>query len=78
MGFRGKYKFINMPRYGLCTEQKYRNQMSKSFACETFNVNLIQQICVLELILTFDPSYLPKRGKKTAHVGRFWSGKDQA
>ena len=30
------------------------------------------------MILAFDPSYLPKSGKKTAHVGRFWSGKDQA
>ena len=43
-----------------------------------FNVNLIQQSCSHELILAFDPSYLPKSGKKTAHVGRFWSGKDQA
>ena len=78
MGLRGKYNFINMARYGLFTEQTYRNQMSKPFAWAEFNKTLIQQSCSDELILAFDPSYLPKSGKKTAHVGRFWSGKDQA
>ena len=78
MGLRGKYNFINMARYGSYTEQTYRNQMSKPFAWAEFNKNLIQQCCSQELILAFDPSYLPKSGKKTAHVCRFWSGKDQA
>ncbi len=78
MGLRGKYNFINMARYGSFTEQTYRNQMSKPFDWAGFNMNLIQKNCSQELILAFDPSYLPKSGKKTAHVGRFWSGKDQA
>jgi len=78
MGLRGKYNFINMARYGSFTEQTYRNQMSKPFPWAEFNKNLIQHSCSHELILAFDPSYLPKSGKKTAHVGRFWSGKDQA
>ena len=78
MGLRGKYNFINIARYGKYTEQTYRNQMSKPFDWAGFNKNLIQQNCSDELILAFDPSYLPKSGKKTAHVGRFWSGKDQA
>lgn len=78
MGLRGKYNFINMSRYGLYTEQTYRNQMNKPFDWSGFNMNLIQQHCSDELILAFDPSYMPKSGKKTAHVGRFWSGKDQA
>jgi hypothetical protein len=78
MGLRGKYNFINMARYGLYTEQTYRNQMGKPFDWSGFNMNLIQQHCSDELILAFDPSYMPKSGKKTAHVGRFWSGKDQS
>lgn len=78
MGLRGKYNFINIARYGKYTEQTYRNQMSKPFDWAEFNINLIQQSCSNELILAFDPSYMPKSGKKTAHVGRFWSGKDQA
>jgi len=78
MGLRGKYNFINIARYGKYTEQTYRNQMSKPFDWAGFNMTLIQQSCSHELILAFDPSYMPKSGKKTAHVGRFWSGKDQA
>lgn len=78
MGLRGKYNFINIARYGKYTEQTYRNQMSKPFDWAEFNKNLIQQSCSDELILAFDPSYMPKSGKKTDHVGRFWSGKDQA
>jgi hypothetical protein len=78
MGLRGKYNFINMARYGSYTEQTYRNQMSKPFDWAEFNKNLIQQHCSHELIVAFDPTYMHKSGKKTAHVGRFWSGKDQA
>jgi Transposase DDE domain len=78
MGLRGKYNFINMARYGSYTEQTYRNQMSKPFDWAEFNKNLIQQSCSEERILAFDPSYMPKSGKKTPHVGHFWSGKDQA
>jgi hypothetical protein len=52
--------------------------MNKPFDWSGFNMNLIQQHCSDELILAFDPSYMPKSGKKTAHVGRFWSGKDQS
>lgn len=78
MGLRGKYNFINMARYGSYTEQTYRNQMSKPFDWAELNKNLIQQCCSDERILAFDPSYMPKSGKNTAHVGHFWSGKDQA
>lgn len=78
MGLRGKYNFINMARYGLYSEKTYRNQMNIHFDWAGFNKNLIQTSCSDELIIAFDPSYLPKAGKKTAHVGRFWSGKDQA
>jgi len=41
MGLRGKYNFINMARYGLFTEQTYRNQMSKPFAWAEFNMTLL-------------------------------------
>ncbi len=67
-----------MAKYGSYTEQTYRNQMNKPFDWSEFNKNLIQQSCSIERILAFDPSYMPKSGKKTAHVGHFWSGKDQS
>jgi len=52
--------------------------MSKPFAWAEFNAHVIHQHCTQELILALDPTYLPKSGKKTANVGRYWSGKDQA
>ena len=52
--------------------------MSNLFAWAEYNKTLIQQSFADELILAFDPSYLLKSGKKTAHGGQFWSGKDRA
>jgi len=78
MGLRGKYNFINMARYGNYEEKTYRNQMEKPFDFAAFNTELILASCSMELILAYDPSYLSKSGKKTPHVGNFWSGTAQA
>lgn len=78
MGLRGKYNFINMARYGNYQEMTYRNQMEKPFDWAGFNTELIRESCSQELILAYDPSYLPKSGKKTLYVGHFWSGTAQA
>ena len=31
LGLRGRYNFLNMARYGDCSEQTYRNQFDKPF-----------------------------------------------
>ena len=77
MGLRGKYNFINMARYGRYDEKTYRNHMEQPFDWATFNTQLIQENCSKERILAYDPSYLSKSGKKTPHIGRFWSGTAQ-
>jgi hypothetical protein len=77
MGLRGKYNFINMARYGVFNEKTYRNQMEQPFDWVGFNVELIRTHCSKELILAYDPSYLPKSGKKTPEVGNFYSGTAQ-
>jgi len=77
MGLRGKYNFINMARYGNFNEKTYRNQMEKPFDWIGFNVELIRNNCSKDLILAYDPSYLPKSGKKTPDVGNFYSGTAQ-
>jgi len=77
MGLRGKYNFINMARYGSFNEKTYRNQMEQPFDWAGFNTQLVQANCSLELIMAYDPSYLSKSGKKTPHIGRFWSGTAQ-
>jgi len=74
MGLRGRYNFLNMARYGQYSEQTYRNHFQKPFDFKTFNKELIKQKCSSHLINAFDPSYLPKSGKQTEHIGWFWSG----
>jgi len=73
MGLRGKYNFMNMARYGSFNEKTYRNQMEQPFDWAGFNVELVRSHCSKELILAYDPSYLPKSGKKTPDVGNFYS-----
>jgi hypothetical protein len=74
LGLRGRYNFLNMARYGDFSEQTYRNQFNKKFEFLEFNSILIKENGSSHLINAFDPSYIPKSGKKTAHHGKFWSG----
>lgn len=63
-----------MSRYGSYGEQSYRNNFENSFDFFLFNVELINQNCSKHKIIAFDPSYIPKSGKHTDHLGWFWSG----
>ena len=69
-----KKTYLMMARYGEYSEQTYRLQFSKEFDIRTFNRHLIQEHCGGEKVWVFDPSYLPKSGKKTPGAGYFWSG----
>jgi len=77
LGLRGRYNFLNMARYGEYSEQTYRNQFDKSFDFIDFNTVLIKANCSRHLVNAFDPSYIPKSGKETEHLGKFWSGCSQ-
>lgn len=74
MGMRGRYNFLNLARYGNYSEQSYRNNFEQSFDYLSFNIELIKHSCSKNLIIAFDPSYIPKSGKHTDHLGNFWSG----
>ena len=74
MGLGGRYNFTNMSRYGDYSEQTYRNNFEKPFDFMVFNKNLIFENCSTHRVIAFDPSYIPKSGKKTEHIGTFWSG----
>ncbi len=74
MGMRGRYNFLNMARYGEYSEQSYRNNFEKRFDFMLFNTELINQSCSGHRIIAFDPSYIPKSGKHTEHLGWYWSG----
>jgi hypothetical protein len=71
---RGRVNFTNMSRYSPQCEQHFRKWFSKPFDFATFNRHLVCEHGGTELIIAFDPSYLPKSGKQTPGVGYFWSG----
>jgi len=77
LGLRGRYNFLNMARYGEYSEQTYRNQFDKPFDFIEFNTTMIKANCSYHLVNAFDPSYIPKSGKETEHLGKFWSGCSQ-
>lgn len=72
-----KINFLQLGRYGRRGEQRYRQTFSKDFDWMCFNMNLAAdrfQYGMKRLAIAIDPSYVSKAGKKTAHIGRFWSG----
>jgi len=74
LSMRGRYTFKGFERYGDYCEKSYRLQFEKPFNFLQFNKLLIQQNLSGFLIIAFDPSYLPKSGKKTPNIDKFWSG----
>ena len=74
MEMRGRCNFINMSRYGKYSEKSYRNNFAEDFDFLSFNSELVKQNCSEHLVIAFDPSYIPKSGKHTEHLGYFWSG----
>ena len=69
-----------MGRYGSHVEQTYRNafglKKSKSIDWLKLNVSLAKRFLGKQgrWAIAIDPSYISKAGKKTPHIGRFWSG----
>ncbi len=72
-----RYTMLNLGRVGSYSEKSIRLHFEKLFDFVSFNSALIKKSCGKELIAAFDPSYIPKSGKRTYGLGRWWSGKDQ-
>jgi len=72
-----KINFLQLGHYGRRGEQRYRQTFRRDFDWLCFNMNLTAdrfQYGMKRLAIAIDPSYVSKAGKKTAHIGRFWSG----
>jgi len=72
-----RYTMLNLGRIGCYSGKSIRLHFEKLFDFVSFNTTLIKKSCGKELIAAFDPSYIPKSGKQTPGLGRWWSGKDQ-
>jgi len=74
MSIKGRINFLQLGRYGLSGEQRYRPQFEKPFDFLAFNKELIVSNGSGRYVIAFDPSYIDKSGKKTTGVGWYWSG----
>jgi hypothetical protein len=74
LSMRGRYTFKGMERYGEYCEKTYRLHFETDFDFLRFNIALSQASLSSHLIIAFDPSYLPKSGKQTPNIDKFWSG----
>lgn len=77
MCIHGKINFSQLGRYGRRCEQCYRQTAARDFDWLGYNMSLAAnrfQYGMKRMAIAIDPSYVSKAGKKTDHVGRFWSG----
>ncbi|RHC77569.1 transposase [Prevotella sp. AM34-19LB] len=76
----GLDQYMDIFKYGSHVEQTYRNafglKKSKSIDWFKLNVSLAKRFFGKQgrWAIAIDPSYISKAGKKTPHIGRFWSG----
>lgn len=76
MAIPDKKTFLNMGRYGVFSEQTFRNTFTRdSFDWFSFNLYLANKVCTGKFrAIAVDPSFIPKSGNKTPWFGKFWSG----
>jgi len=72
----GRVNFSNLSRYSDYSEKTYSRNFRRSFDFTQFNSLAIKQVydpCG-EYILAGDASFIPKSGKHTYGLGKFWNG----
>lgn len=74
LSIKDRINFLQLARYTDYCEQFFRIHFENKFDFQSFNLSLILQQKVEELIIAFDPSYIPKSGKSTFGVSKYWSG----
>ena len=75
---KGRYNFSNLSRWSQLSERTFRRNYSKAFNFRYFNELLIDLFLGGETwIAVSDCSYIPKSGKKTYGLDRYWSGCSQ-
>lgn len=72
---RGKLNFKNLARHSELDEKTYRRWFRGKFNFEAFNLRCIEQRAVKgDMVVAMDASFIPKSGKKTFGLGKFYNG----
>ena len=75
---KGRYNFSNLSRWGELSERTFRRNYDKAFNFRYFNELLIDLFFGNQpWIAVSDCSYVPKSGKKTYGLDKYWSGCSQ-
>ena len=72
----GRVNFSNLSRYSDYSEKTYSRNFRRSFEFSKFNALAVQRLYDPsgEYILAGDASFIPKSGKHTYGLGKFWNG----
>lgn len=72
---KGKVNFSSLASHSELGERTYRRGFRRAFDFERFNLNCIEQRPAKgKLVAAMDASYIPKSGKQTYGLGKFYSG----
>jgi DDE superfamily endonuclease len=76
LALRGRVNYRNLARYGHYSERTYSRQFQKSFSWIEFHAKTIQAAVppTHELVAAQDASFIPKSGKKTYGLDKFYNG----
>ena len=72
---KGKVNFSCLARHSELSERTYRRGFRREFDFERFNLHCLEQRTAKgRLVAAMDASYVPKSGKQTYGLGKFYSG----
>lgn len=74
LSVRSRLNFMNISRIGRYCEKSCRTHFEQPFQFFDFNSLLTDESCSGHRIIAGDCSYIPKSGKMTPHIGKFWNG----
>ena len=76
LALRGRVNYRNLARYGDYAERTYARQFQRSFPWLEFHAKTLQTAVPLthELIAAQDASFIPKSGKQTYGLDKFYNG----
>lgn len=74
LSLRGKANYLNLSRYADCDEKTLRRLAQKTFPFQALNAHLAAESLSGPCILAGDATFVPKSGKHTYGLGRFWNG----
>lgn len=70
----GRMTFRNMSRYSNQHERTFARHFAKAFDWQGFNLALLESLLCDEVLIVTDCSFIPKSGKQTYGLDRFWNG----